>query len=200
MGQLAGYTSLKVKHSRSTQPALGSYRKGTVWVGGGGVGGDSRVSTDTCRTSPPSLGGLPPPRGLQLHAGQEAFGYPAAVVAQLCGVDGAGRLGVDDGGAPEALRAVARLEVQLSLVVAPGAVGQGHDRLPTVLQAPAAQLQGHALDEAPVRVVAHGRGVSARKKKDRDGRLNSALCRPLVAERCKSILQGANPLNTCLPL
>lgn len=79
-----------------------------------------------------------------------------AVVAQLCGVDGAGFLGVNDGGALEALGTMAGLEVQLCLIVAPGAVGQGHDGLPAVLKALAQRLQGHVLDEVAVRVVVHG--------------------------------------------
>lgn len=79
-----------------------------------------------------------------------------AVVAQLCGVDGAGFLGVDDGGTLEVLRAMARLELQLRLVVAPGTVGHGHDGLPAVFKALAPWLQGHALDEVAVRVVVHG--------------------------------------------
>lgn len=84
-----------------------------------------------------------------------------AVVAQLCGEDGAGFLGIDDGGALEMLRPMARLEVQLRLVVAPGAVGHGHDGLPAVFKALAPRLQGHTLDEVAVGVVVHRRGVSA---------------------------------------
>lgn len=79
-----------------------------------------------------------------------------AVVAQLCGEEGAGFLGVDDGGAPVVLRPVARLEVQLCLVVAPGTVGHCHDGLPAVFKTLARGLQGHALDEMAVRVVVHG--------------------------------------------
>lgn len=73
-----------------------------------------------------------------------------AVVAQLCGVDGTGFLRVDDGGGLEELRPMARLELQLCLVVAPGAVGHGHDGLPAVFKALAPWLQGHALDEVAV--------------------------------------------------
>lgn len=73
-----------------------------------------------------------------------------AVVAQLCGVDGAGFLRVDDGGALKALGTMARLEIQLCLVVAPGAVGHGHDRLPAVFKALAPRLQGHVLDKVAV--------------------------------------------------
>lgn len=79
-----------------------------------------------------------------------------AVVAQLRGEDGAGLLGVDDGGAPEVLRPMARLKVQLCLVVAPGAVGNGHHRLPAVLQGLAARLQGDGLDKVTVGVIVHG--------------------------------------------
>lgn len=78
-----------------------------------------------------------------------------AVVAQLCGIDGAGPLGVDYGCALEVLGPVARLEFQPSLVVAPGAVGQSHDGLLTVFEALAARPQGHALDEVPIGVVTH---------------------------------------------
>lgn len=46
--------------------------------------------------------------------------------------------------------------------MAPGAVGQSHDGLLTVFQALAAGQQSHALDEAPVRVVVHARGESAK--------------------------------------
>lgn len=56
------------------------------------------------------------------------------VVVQLCDVDRTGFLGVDDGGALEALRPMPRLELQLCLVVAPGAVGRGHDSLPAVFK------------------------------------------------------------------
>lgn len=73
-----------------------------------------------------------------------------AVVAQLCGVDGAGSLGVDDSGTLEVLWPMARLEFQLRLVVAPGTVGHGHDGLATVFKALAPRLQGHTLDEVPV--------------------------------------------------
>lgn len=79
-----------------------------------------------------------------------------AVVAELRGEDGAGLLGVDDGGAAEELRPMARLELELRLVVAPGAVGHGHYRLPTLLEGVAAGLQRHSLDEVTVRVVVHG--------------------------------------------
>lgn len=79
-----------------------------------------------------------------------------AVVAQLCGVNSAGFLGVDDGGALEALWPVARLEIQLCFVVAPGAVGHGHDSLPAVFKTLAPRLQGHILDEVAVRVVMDG--------------------------------------------
>lgn len=63
-----------------------------------------------------------------------------AVVAQLCGIQGAGFLGVDDSGALEALRPVARLKLQLCLVVAPGAMGHGHDGLHAVFEALAPRL------------------------------------------------------------
>lgn len=79
-----------------------------------------------------------------------------AVVAQLRREDGAGFLGVDDGGALEMLRPVARLEVQLRLVVAPGAVGHGHDGLPTVFEGLARRLQGNGLDEMPVGIIVYG--------------------------------------------
>lgn len=67
--------------------------------------------------------GRKPAGGLHLHTGEEQFGCPVAVVAQLCGVDGAGPLGVDDGCALEVLRPMAGLEFKPSSVVAPGAVG-----------------------------------------------------------------------------
>lgn len=54
--------------------------------------------------------GRKPAGGLQLHTGEEPFGYPVAVVAQLCGVDGTGPLGVDDSCALEVLRPMAGLE------------------------------------------------------------------------------------------
>lgn len=82
------------------------------------------------------------------------------VVAQLRHVNLAGFLGVDDGRAPEAVGAEARLQVQLSLVAAPGAVGQSHDCLPAVLQATAQRLQIHILDEVTVGVIEHERRVS----------------------------------------
>lgn len=78
-----------------------------------------------------------------------------AIVAQLCGEDSAGFLGVDDGGALEVLRPMARLELQLRLVVAPGAVGHGHYSLHAVFKALARWLQGHNLDEVAVRVIVH---------------------------------------------
>lgn len=78
-----------------------------------------------------------------------------AVVAQLRGEDGAGLLGVDDGGAPEVLRPMARLKVQLCLVVAPGAVWHGHHRLPILLEGLTVRLQGHGLDEVTVGVIVH---------------------------------------------
>ena len=78
-----------------------------------------------------------------------------AVIAQLCGVNGSGFFGVDDGGALVALRPMARLELQLCFVVAPGALGHGHDGLPAVFKALAPWLQGHILDEVAVRVVVH---------------------------------------------
>lgn len=66
---------------------------------------------------------------LQLHAGSE----PAAGLAQTevqGGAEGvAGTLGEDDGGAAEAQGAGSRLQGQLAAVVAPSAVGGGHDRL-----------------------------------------------------------------------
>lgn len=55
------------------------------------------------------------------------------VVTQLRCVECTGFLGVDDGGAFEALGTMAWLELQLSLVVAPGAMGHGHDGLSAVL-------------------------------------------------------------------
>lgn len=72
------------------------------------------------------------------------------VVAQLCGIDGAGFLGVDDGGALELLGTVARLELQLCHVVAPGAVGHSHNGLPAVFEALAPRLQADILDEVAV--------------------------------------------------
>lgn len=123
-----------------------------------------------------------------------------AVVAQLCGVDDAGPLGVDDGCALEGPRPMARLEFQQSLVVAPGAVGQGHDGLPTALEALAARHQSHALDEVPIGVVVHRRGVPAKsanhtvtpmRRSDRDAKMdetnvlqnqNRIIKRPLLAE------------------
>lgn len=98
---------------------------------------------------------------LQLHAGEETSGQPVAVVAQLRGENGARFLRVDDGGAPEALQLLARLEIQLCFVVAPGAVGHGHDSLPAAFKAAARRLQVHLLDEVAVRIVMHRRGVSA---------------------------------------
>lgn len=79
-----------------------------------------------------------------------------AVVAQLRGVNSAGFLRVDDGGALEALRPMAGLKLQLCFVVAPSAVGHGHDSLHAVFKALAPWLQGHILDEVAVRVVVHG--------------------------------------------
>lgn len=79
-----------------------------------------------------------------------------AIVAQLCGVEGAGFLGVDDGGTLEVLRPMARLELQLCLVVAPGTVGHSHDGLLAAFKALARRQQGHTLDEMAVRVVVHG--------------------------------------------
>ena len=104
---------------------------------------------------------------LQLHAGQEASGQAVAVVAQLRGVHGAGFLGVDDGGAPDALQPVARLEIQLRFVAAPGAVGNRHDGLHAVFQALARRLQGHVLDEVTVRVVVHRGDVSVEEERER---------------------------------
>lgn len=109
-----------------------------------------------------SRGGGKPAGGLQLHAGEEALGRPLAAVAQLGAVDGPGALGVDDGCALEAVRPMAGLELQLGLVVAPGAVWQRHDGLLAAFQALAARQQSHALDEAPIRVVVHARGESAK--------------------------------------
>lgn len=93
---------------------------------------------------------------LQLHAGEETSGQPVAVVAQLRGEDRAGLLGVDDGGALEALQPVARLKLQLCFVAAPSAVRHSHDSLPAVFKALARRLQGHVLDEVAVRAVVHG--------------------------------------------
>lgn len=98
-------------------------------------------------------------RHIQLYAGEETPGQSVAVVAQLRGVHVAGFLGVDDGGALEALGTMARLKLQLCHVVAPGAVGHGHDGLPAVLQALAPRFQGNILDEVAVRVIVHRRGV-----------------------------------------
>lgn len=79
-----------------------------------------------------------------------------AVVTQLRDTDGIGSLGVNDGGAPEMQRSMARLEIQLGLVVAPGTVRCGDNGLPAVLEAQAMQQQGHTLDEVPVRVIVDG--------------------------------------------
>lgn len=49
--------------------------------------------------------------------------------------------------------------------MAPGAVGYSHDGLLTVLEALAARQQSHALDEVPIRVVIHRRGVSVKNGK-----------------------------------
>lgn len=72
---------------------------------------------------------------------------PIDVVAQLCGKDGPGRLGVDDGAAREGLRPMERLKFQFGLVVAPGAVGHSHHRLPTLLQYLDPLRQVHGLGE-----------------------------------------------------
>lgn len=89
-------------------------------------------------------------RHIQLYAGEETPGQSVTVVAQLCGIDSAGCLGVDDGGALEPLGTVARLKLQLCHVVAPGAVGHSHDGLPAVFKALAPWLQGNILDEVAV--------------------------------------------------
>lgn len=73
-----------------------------------------------------------------------------AVVAQLCAEDGTGSLGIDDSGTLEMLRPMARLEIQLCFVMAPGTVGNSHDGLLTVFKALTPWLQGHALNEVPV--------------------------------------------------
>lgn len=73
-----------------------------------------------------------------------------AVVVQLCGVDCTGFLGVDDGGTFEVLRPMARLKLQLRLVVAPSTVGHCHDGLHAVFETLAPRLQGNALDEVAV--------------------------------------------------
>lgn len=93
---------------------------------------------------------------LQLHTGQEAFGRSVGVVAQLGRVDGAGLLGVDDGGGLEVLGPLAWLELQVRLVVAPGAVRHGHDGLPAAVQTLTQRLEGHVLNEVAVRVVEQG--------------------------------------------
>lgn len=54
------------------------------------------------------------------------------------------------------LQPMARPELQLCLVVAPGTLGHSHDGLRAVFKALAPWLQGHALDEVTVRVVVHG--------------------------------------------
>lgn len=92
---------------------------------------------------------------LQLNAGQEALGQPSPVVAQVGGVDGAGVLGVDDGGALVPLHPLPGLEIQLGLVAPPGAVGQREDRLAALVQAQAPGLHGDVVDEVPVGVVTH---------------------------------------------
>lgn len=51
---------------------------------------------------------------------------------------------------------MARLQVQLRLVVAPGAVGHGHHRLAALLEGVATGLQRHGLDEVTVGVVVDG--------------------------------------------
>lgn len=125
-------------------------------AGGGGRATVKGAASLQPPVSAPSLRYLPASGRLHLHAGGEALGQSAAVVAQLRGVEGAGFLGVDNGGALEALGPMARLEIQLCLVVAPGAVGHGHHGLPAVFEALAHRPQGHALDEVAVRVVVHG--------------------------------------------
>lgn len=87
---------------------------------------------------------------LQLHAGEETRRQSVAIVDQLCGEHRTGFLWVDDGGALEALWPMAWLELQLCLVVAPGAVRHSHNSLPAVFKALAPWLQGHVLNEVAV--------------------------------------------------
>lgn len=56
-------------------------------------------------------------------------------------------LGVDDGGALEMLGPLARLEVELGLVVSPGAVRDSQHHLAAVLQTQASGLHGHVMDK-----------------------------------------------------
>lgn len=66
---------------------------------------------------------------LQLHTGREPAAGPAQAEVQGGAEGVAGTLGEDDGGAAETQGARARLQGQLAAVVAPSAVGGGHDRL-----------------------------------------------------------------------
>lgn len=92
---------------------------------------------------------------LQLDAGKETIASSVAVVAQLCGVHSARFLWVDDGRACKTLWPMAGLEIQLCLIMTPGAVGQGCDGLRAVLQALTPRLQGHILNEVAARVIVH---------------------------------------------
>ncbi|TNN33499.1 hypothetical protein EYF80_056337 [Liparis tanakae] len=134
------------------------------------------INVGVATTSEPTYvthveGAGPAGRRLQLHAGDEAAGAAPAVVAQLRGVAGAGRLGEHDGGALEALRPQPGAELQLRLVAAPRAVGHGRHRLGAALHGEARRPQGHGLDEVAGRVVAHGRGPGLQPLQ-RDGRYN----------------------------
>ena len=62
---------------------------------------------------------------------------------------------VHNSGALRAVGSLARLELQLGLVVSPGAVGQGDNSLAAVLQTQASWLEGYIMDEVALRVVAH---------------------------------------------
>lgn len=136
--QVRGYTTVERQHSRSKAASPG----GSYSIR------EEGITSGTCPLF--LLWHLSSASSLQLHAREESSGYSMAVVAQLCSVHRAGFLGVDDGGALEVLQPMARLELQLCLVVAPCTVWYSHDGLSAVLETLTYRLQVHILDEVAV--------------------------------------------------
>lgn len=103
-------------------------------------GTDARVSSKTSLAI----------RSLHLYSREEALGQLVPVIIELGGVEGPGVFGVHYSGALVALHPLTGLELQLGLVMSPGALRQGQHRLAAHLQTQTLGLQGHVLDEVPI--------------------------------------------------